>query len=246
MSTRIIPEAEQLVANEEGEVLYSYDDSVFPTKPYHAGEHIGGTLTGGVGHTGSDVYPDQTITHEQAMTWLEADLSSAEDAVDRIVTVPLNPFQRGAVVSWIFNVGDSSTTEHSGLIKAINANDFAKVPAEFAKWNKTTIKTKDGKKTLVTSGGLTKRRAHEAAFFMSSVIVSASPAPTSSPSAIPAKPQGPAWITPENASGGLTAIAGASAWVSGGGPVQWAFAACLVIGVAVIGTLYVAKRLRPQ
>jgi lysozyme len=109
----------------------------------------------GVGHTGPDVYQGLTITQAQADALLYQDIQTAEDAVNRLVTVPLTQDQFDALVDFVFNEGQGHFC-NSTLLKLLNAGDYAGADEQFSEWN--------------LSGGqvvaaLTKRRADEASLF---------------------------------------------------------------------------------
>lgn len=127
-----------LVKSAEGLRLSAYRDT-------------GGVWTIGYGHT-RDAEAGQTCTPQQAETWLKADLSTAEDAVARLVTVPLADNQFAALVSFTFNVGATRLAQ-STLLRKLNAGDYAGVPAQLKAW-------------VFDNGnvqpGLVKRRAAEA------------------------------------------------------------------------------------
>ena len=72
------------------------------------GDKVLGTLTIGVGHTGSDVYIGQKISKEESRQILLTDLQKYEDAVYNSVRVPLNDNQFDALVIFAFNVGIES------------------------------------------------------------------------------------------------------------------------------------------
>jgi lysozyme len=110
-----------------------------------------GVLTIGYGST-RDVRPGQRITQVEAERRLLQDLATFEAAVDRLVEVPLTDGQHGALVSWMFNVGEGAAGK-STLIRKLNAGDYDAVPAELLRWNKV-------KGRVVT--GLANRRAAEA------------------------------------------------------------------------------------
>jgi lysozyme len=120
-----------------------------------------GVWTIGFGHTGRDVKDGMTCTVAQAYAWLAADLDSAARAVDNLVTVPLSANQRGALASFVFNLGPNAL-RGSTLRRKLNAGDYAGAAAEFKKWVKATV---DGR--VVTLDGLVTRRAAEAALFLS-------------------------------------------------------------------------------
>lgn len=110
-----------------------------------------------MGHTGPDVKRGQTITKEQSQALLEADLARFEGAVNRACGGKVNQNQFDAMVSFAFNVGTSAFAT-STLLKKHLAGDYAGAAAQFARWNKA------GGKVLA---GLTKRRAAEAALYLS-------------------------------------------------------------------------------
>lgn len=115
-----------------------------------------GVWTIGYGHT-ANVLRGQRCTEIQAELWLMDDLREAEQAVDDLVKVPLTDNQRGALVSFVFNVWAGNFIA-STLLKKLNAGDYAGAADEFRRWNKA------GGKVLA---GLTRRRDAEAALFLS-------------------------------------------------------------------------------
>lgn len=121
-----------------------------------------GRWTIGYGHT-SNVRVGQRCTETQAELWLMDDLRESEQAVDYLVKVPLTDNQRGALVSFVFNVG-AGNFRASTLLKKLNIRDYDGAADEFRRWNKA------GGKVLA---GLTRRRDAEAALFSA-----AAPTPT--------------------------------------------------------------------
>jgi lysozyme len=87
-------------------------------------------------------------------------MDEAAKAVEKHVIVPLTDNQYAALVSFVFNMGETNF-RNSTLLRRLNAKDYAAVPAELAKWNKVTV---DGQK--VPSMGLTKRRKAEAELWL--------------------------------------------------------------------------------
>lgn len=119
-----------------------------------------GVPTIGYGHT-AGVKMGQTITAEQADALLAADLTEAAGHVDALVTVPVNDDQRGALSSFVFNLGAGSLAG-STLLKLLNAGDYNGAAGQFGRWVYATV---NGKKTQLP--GLVARRAAEAALFQS-------------------------------------------------------------------------------
>jgi lysozyme len=124
-----------------------------------------GVPTVGYGHT-AGVKMGQVITQAQADAFLADDLADAAAAVDRLVKVPLNANQRGALASFVFNLGAGSLAG-STLLKLLNKGDYEGAARQFSAWVKATVvdpKTKT--KAKVTLPGLVTRRAAEAALFL--------------------------------------------------------------------------------
>jgi lysozyme len=109
----------RLIQNSEGLRLKAYQDSV-------------GVWTIGYGHTAT-AHPGMEITNDQADALLRKDLAWAEDAVTRLVTVPITDGQFSALVSFTFNLGAGALGE-STLLRKINAGKFVEAGNEFGKW----------------------------------------------------------------------------------------------------------------
>lgn len=140
------PEAVAMVQHFEGLYLKTYKCPA-------------GVLTIGYGHTGADVHPGLRISEERAESLLQADLLKAAADVDKLVTVPLNDDQRGALASFVFNLGRGSLAG-STLLKKLNKRDYEGAAREFGKWIYATV---DGVKKALP--GLVTRRDAEAAMF---------------------------------------------------------------------------------
>lgn len=119
-----------------------------------------GVPTIGYGHT-AGVKMGQTITAEQADAFLASDLTEAAGHVDALVKVALNDDQRGALSSFVFNLGAGSL-QSSTLLKLLNAGDYAGAAGQFGRWVYATV---NGKPTKLA--GLVARRAAEEALFQS-------------------------------------------------------------------------------
>jgi lysozyme len=109
--------------------------------------------------------PHVDITEEEAGELLNLDLLRMEDGVDDLVTAELSQQQFDALVAFSFNVGLGANHDevHSGLAgsklrRDLNAGDYLGVPAQLARWNLVNG---------VPSGGLTRRRAADAAIWSS-------------------------------------------------------------------------------
>ncbi len=115
-----------------------------------------GILTIGYGHTGPDVYSGQKITSEQADELLMSDIWKAIDSVTKLVTPELNDNQLGALVSFVFNVGESHFRS-STMCKLLNLGKFQQASEQFDRWVYANNKILNG---------LVKRRAEEKALFL--------------------------------------------------------------------------------
>lgn len=113
-----------------------------------------GIPTIGYGHT-QGVQMGDTCTQQEALQWLSDDLGTADDAVNRLVTVPLNQNQYDALVSFTYNVGQGHL-QHSTLLDLLNQGAYVGASAQFLAWNKIGG---------VESKGLTNRRLAERALF---------------------------------------------------------------------------------
>jgi lysozyme len=113
-----------------------------------------GVWTIGYGST-RDVHPGAVIAVSEAVERLGDDLKGAASAVERLVRVPLNDNEFGALVSIVFNIG-AGAFEHSTLLRKLNSGDRAGAANEFKRWNR------GGGRVLA---GLVRRRAAENALF---------------------------------------------------------------------------------
>ena len=119
-----------------------------------------GIWTIGYGHTAAagppKPGPGMTITAYEAGTILRQDLEMFEDAVERLVKVPVNDNEFAALTSFCFNFGPNKLAS-STLLRKLNAGDRKGAAKEFDKW------VHAGGKRL---NGLVRRRAAEKALFL--------------------------------------------------------------------------------
>lgn len=103
----------------------------------------------------------KTITQAEAQKLFERDVKQFEAVVDRYVKVPLTENQRGALVSFVYNLGATNFGK-STLLKRINAKaPLPDIGASWLQWNKAR---QNGR--LVALNGLTKRRKAEFDLFV--------------------------------------------------------------------------------
>ena len=128
------------------------------------GSRDGNPWTIGYGHTSDGflrVAKGLLITQAQAESALRHDAGEAAAAINRLVKVRLTDNQRGALISFVFNVGIGAFGK-STLLKKLNGGDYNSVPVELARWNKN-----DGK----VMAGLTNRRSAEAGLWAKGAFV---------------------------------------------------------------------------
>jgi lysozyme len=95
------------------------------------------------------------ITRQRAMEILRTDVSGAETVVNKLVKVPLTQNQFDALVSFVFNLGETNFAK-STLLAKLNQGDYNAVPSELNRWVYA-----EGK----TLPGLVKRRQKEGKLF---------------------------------------------------------------------------------
>jgi lysozyme len=129
-----------------------------------------GVWTIGYGHTEQagppKVVVGMKISEVEARRILAADADGVAAEVRAALTRELNDAQFSALVSFAFNVG-AGAFRGSSVLAAANAGRFAEVPGRLKLW------VKAGGRVLP---GLEKRRAAEAALFMSAVEAPPPPA----------------------------------------------------------------------
>jgi len=121
-----------------------------------------GLWTIGYGHLIQRGENYTVITKEQAEQILLDDVAVFEDAIKRLVSVPLNQNQLDALISFTFNVGIGAF-RNSTMLRKLNNYDYHGALAEFARWNKVTNPA-TGQKEV--SRGLTRRRGQEQQLFI--------------------------------------------------------------------------------
>ncbi len=99
------------------------------------------------------------ISQDDARRVLANDLLPTYRAIAPLVTVPLSDNQRGALVSFAYNVG-MATLRGSTVLKLVNAGDFEAVPTALAVWSRNSA-------SASASPGLQLRRQAEAALWNS-------------------------------------------------------------------------------
>lgn len=107
------------------------------------------------------IHEGMVVTKEEGDRLFHKELAVYEDAVDRLITVPLNQNQFDALVSYTFNCGIGAL-QSSTLRKLLNQGKYEQVPAQLLRWVHA-----GGKKY----NGLVRRRQAEGALFMEPVAL---------------------------------------------------------------------------
>jgi lysozyme len=113
----INPAGIALIESHEGLRLKAYLDT-------------GNVPTIGYGHT-HNVKMGDTCSNAMAAQWLGEDLAAAENAVEHLVTVPLNDNEFSALVA--FNIGFGNFAK-STLLKRLNDHAYSAVPTYMRAW----------------------------------------------------------------------------------------------------------------
>jgi lysozyme len=97
----------------------------------------GDPWTIGVGHTGPEVHPDLVWSDAQIMAALARDVTSREDAINRLVKVKISQEQFDALLEFVFNTSgpDGGAFARSTLLQKLNAGNYVGAADEFLKWN---------------------------------------------------------------------------------------------------------------
>lgn len=112
----------QLLKRSEGFRSHTYND-------------VNGFPTIGYGHRlrSGEAFP-HGISEEQAAGMLAADVRDAEQAVARLVRVPLTQGQFDALVDFCFNLG-AGRFESSTLLKVLNSSRYAEAAEQLLRWD---------------------------------------------------------------------------------------------------------------
>lgn len=116
----------------------------FETKAYR---DSAGLLTIGVGHllTKTELSSGKILINgvfikyanglydNQVLNLLAQDLAPKENATDRLISVPLTENQADCLISFVFNVGETSL-KNSTLLKLLNQGNYAAVPDQLRRW----------------------------------------------------------------------------------------------------------------
>lgn len=91
-----------------------------------------GKRTIGYGHVLAEGEAEQ-ISAQEAEALLVKDIASAEEAVNRLVEVPLSQHQFDALVCLTYNIGNRAFSR-STLLRLLNNGDYMAAAAQFPRW----------------------------------------------------------------------------------------------------------------
>lgn len=127
-----------------------------------------GIPTIGIGHVirkGEPYKVGQAITREESRKLFKKDTAWAVDAVNMLVTYPINQNQFDALVSLVFNIGEDGFSR-STMQRETNRGGFEKAAKGFALWNKSRGRVLKG---------LVRRRRAEAKLFLTPAVDGSAP-----------------------------------------------------------------------
>lgn len=99
-------------------------------------QDTGGVWTIGYGtikRNGLPVQAGMRVTEKEAETDLEADLAWAQTAVNQLVKVKLSQNMFDALVSFVYNVGETAFKK-STLLRLLNMGLYSMAAAQFMRW----------------------------------------------------------------------------------------------------------------
>ncbi len=100
---------------------------------YEPYKDVAGVWTVCDGHTGTDIIKGKKYTDRECDRLLWSDLQPVKKAVDSLVKVPLNEYQRAALYSFTYNVGSGAFSK-STLLKKLNTGDQDGACEELRRW----------------------------------------------------------------------------------------------------------------
>lgn len=121
--------------------------------------YLAGQWLIGYGHAGT-AKQDMVITREEAERLLERDVKDAEEAVRRLVAVPLNENEYSALVSLAYNMGPAAFAR-TEVLRRLNNGDRRAAADAFL-----YLISADIKGERIALGALKRRRIHERALFL--------------------------------------------------------------------------------
>ena len=119
-----------------------------------------GVWTVGYGATGNGIKSGTVWTESQASADLTRRCNIIGLWLDGVLTKPVNQRQKDAMISLVYNIGQTAF-KNSSVLRHFNAGKIELAADSFLLWNKATI---NGKKVVLS--GLDRRRAAERSLFL--------------------------------------------------------------------------------
>lgn len=113
-------------------VMVSGDDGL-EGRRYYAYKDVVGVLTVCDGHTGKDIIAGHKYTDEECDALTKADLLKVKKQVDPLIKVDITETQRGAIYSFVYNVG-ATAFRNSTLLRKMNHGDREGACNELKRW----------------------------------------------------------------------------------------------------------------
>lgn len=108
---------------------------IAPSEGYHNNTYLDpvGIITSCFGHTGPELRLNQRFTEEKCLDQFAEDLSEADRSVSKVIKVPLNTWQKAALISFTYNVGEDNLRT-STLTKLFNQKEYDKGCDQLLSW----------------------------------------------------------------------------------------------------------------
>lgn len=102
---------------------------------YQPYRDVVGVWTVCYGHTGRDIMLGKTYTETECKALLDKDLSTVARQINPYIKVPIPETTRGALYSFVYNVG-TGNFKTSTLLRKINQGDIQGACEQLKRWNK--------------------------------------------------------------------------------------------------------------
>ena len=117
----------------------------------------------GYGATGDGIKSGLVWTQQQAESDLIRTLSFIALSLDSLLKKPANQNQKDAMISLIYNIGQSAF-KNSTVLRMFNAGNYTLAADAFLMWDKATV---NGEKVVLA--GLQRRRVAERGLFLTEI-----------------------------------------------------------------------------
>lgn len=97
---------------------------------------VGGVLTVCRGHTGPDIIEFKKYSRQECDDLHVKDLIIAQNTVAKLIHVPLNTYQRAALIDFTFNLGETNL-RNSTMVKLFNEGKYQEGCNQLVRWNRS-------------------------------------------------------------------------------------------------------------